>query len=56
MEHDLLAVFNNQSDADNAESKLHKESYGDDELFRLAVDTVLGGQFRELNRRKSLPA
>ena len=47
MDFDLLAVFNNQSDADNAESKLHKENYGDDEVFRLAASTVAGGQFRE---------
>ncbi len=47
MEFDLLAVFNNQSDADNAESKLRKENYGDDEVFRLAGSSVVGGQFRE---------
>jgi len=47
MEYDLLAVFNSQSDADNAESKLRKENYGDDEVFRLAGSSVVGGQFRE---------
>jgi hypothetical protein len=47
MDYDLLAVFNNQSDADNAEIKLHTENYGDDEVFRLASSTVVGGQFRE---------
>ncbi len=47
MDYDLLAVFSNQADADNAESKLHKENYGDDEVFRLAGDSVVGGQFRE---------
>ena len=47
MEYDLLAVFNNQSDADNAESKLRKENYGDDEVYRLAGSSVVGGQFRE---------
>ncbi len=47
MDYDLLAVFNNQSDADNAETKLRKENYGDDEVFRLAASTVVGGQFRE---------
>jgi len=26
MDYDLLAVFNNQSDADNAETKLHTEN------------------------------
>ena len=48
MDYDLLAVFSNQTDADNAESKLHKENYGDDEVFRLAGSSVVaGGQFRE---------
>ena len=47
MNYDLLAVFSNQVDADNAASKLHKENYGDDEVFRLAASSVGGGQFRE---------
>lgn len=47
MDYDLLAVFNSQSEADNAESKLHKENYGEDEVFRLAASSVVGGQFRE---------
>jgi hypothetical protein len=47
MDYDLLAVFNDQSDADNAETKLLKENYGDDEVFRLAASAVVGGQFRE---------
>ena len=47
MDYDLLAVFSNQTDADNAESKLHKENYGDEEVFRLAGSSVVGGQFRE---------
>ncbi len=47
MDYDLLAVFNNQTDADNAESKLHKENYGEDEVFRLAGSSVVEGQFRE---------
>ena len=47
MEYDLLAVFNSQSDADNAESKLHKENYGENEVFRLAAGSMGGGQFRE---------
>jgi hypothetical protein len=47
MDYDLLAVFNNQSDADNAETKLHKENYGDDEVYRLAASAVVDGQFRE---------
>ena len=47
MNYDLLAVFNNESDADAAETKLHKEGFGDDEVFRLAADSVTGAQFRE---------
>src|SRR5215471_270830 len=47
MDYDLLAVFGNQADADNAASKLQKESYGDDEVFRLAGSSVVGGEFRE---------
>jgi hypothetical protein len=47
MDYDLLAVFNNQIDADNAESKLRKENYGDEEVIRLASSAVVGGQFRE---------
>ena len=47
MDYDLLAVFNDQSDADIAETKLHRENYGDDEVFRLASSAVVSGQFRE---------
>ena len=47
MNYDLLAVFNNESDADAAETKLHKEGFGNDEVFRLTADSVAGGQFRE---------
>lgn len=47
MEYDLLAVFNNESDADAAEAKLHKEGFGDEEVFRLLAGAVGGGQFRE---------
>ncbi|HLX56481.1 MAG TPA: hypothetical protein VKR83_05605 [Ktedonobacteraceae bacterium] len=47
MNFDLLAVFNAESDADAAETKLHKEGFGDDEVFRMAAGSVSGGQFRE---------
>jgi hypothetical protein len=47
MDFDLLAVFNNENDADAADAKLHKENFGDDEVFRLTSDAVVGGQFRE---------
>jgi len=44
---DLLAVFNDESKAEAAEAKLHKEGFGDDEVFRLAPGAVGSGQFRE---------
>ena len=47
MNYDLLAVFNTETDADAAETKLHKEGFGDEEVFRLTGDAVRGGQFRE---------
>jgi hypothetical protein len=47
MDYDLLAVFNNENDADAADTKLHKENFGDDEVFRLTAGAVVGGQFRE---------
>jgi hypothetical protein len=47
MDYDLLAVFNNENDADAADDKLHKENFGDDEVFRLTSGAVVGGQFRE---------
>ena len=47
MNYDLLAVFNAESDADAAETKLHKEGFGDNEVFRMAASSASGGQFRE---------
>lgn len=47
MNFDLLAVFNAESDADAAETKLHKEGFGDEEVFRMAAGSVSGSQFRE---------
>ena len=47
MDYDLLAVFNNESDADAADAKLRKEGFGDDEVFRLTAGDAVGGQFRE---------
>ena len=45
--YDLLAVFNDESKADAAEAGLHKAGFGEDEVFRLATDSVGSGQFRE---------
>ena len=45
--YDLLAVFNDERKADAAEAGLHKAGFGEDEIFRLAADSVVGGEFRE---------
>ena len=44
---DLLAVFNDETKAAAAESKLHKEGFTGEEVFRLASDVIVNGQFRE---------
>jgi hypothetical protein len=44
---DLLAVFKEESSASAAETKLHKEGFGDDEVFRLPAGTAGRGEFRE---------
>jgi hypothetical protein len=44
---DLLAVFSEESKADAAESKLRKEGFGDEEVFRMIPGSVGKGQFRE---------
>src|SRR5712692_6126526 len=46
-EYDLLAVFNDESKADAAEAKLHKEGFGENEVYRLTSAAIVGGQFRE---------
>jgi hypothetical protein len=44
---DLLAVFNEEIKADAAETKLRKEGFGDEEVFRMAPGTIGRGEFRE---------
>ena len=44
---DLLAVFNEQSNADAAEAKLRKEGFGDEEVFRPTPALNRQGEFRE---------
>ncbi|MGI9058837.1 MAG: hypothetical protein ACR2H5_09690 [Ktedonobacteraceae bacterium] len=44
---DLLAVFSDETKAEAAEAKLHKEGFGADEVFRLASSVVKNGEFRE---------
>ncbi len=52
---DLLAVFNEESKAEAAETKLHKEGFGDEEVFRMVPGSVGRGEFREhgANRERS---
>ena len=54
-DYDLLAVFSDETKADAAEAKLHREGFGEDEVFRLAAGVISGGQFREHgpNRNRS---
>jgi hypothetical protein len=44
---DLLAVFGDETKAEAAETKLHKEGFSEEEVFRLAADVIANGQFRE---------
>lgn len=46
-DYDLLAVFSEESKADAAEAKLRKEDFGEEEVYRLTADAVVGGEFRE---------
>ena len=46
-DYDLLAVFNDETKAEAAETRLHKEGFSSDEVFRLTADIVRGAQFRE---------
>jgi hypothetical protein len=46
-DYDLLAVFSDETKAEAAETRLHKEGFGNDEVFRLVADIVRAGQFRE---------
>ncbi len=53
--YDLLAVFNDESKAETAETKLRGAGFSEDEVFRLGAEAVTGGQFREHgpNRERS---
>ena len=44
--YDLLAVFPDETKADSATAKLHKEGFGDEEVFQLS-GSVGSGQYRE---------
>lgn len=46
-DYDLLAVFSDETRAEAAEAKLHKEGFGENEVLRLPANTITGGEFRE---------
>ena len=52
---DLLAVYSDEIKAEAAETKLHKEGFGENEVFRLLASAVKDGEFREHgpNRNRS---
>jgi hypothetical protein len=45
--YDLLAVFPDETRADSATAKLHKEGFNDEEVHQLSAGSVGSGQFRE---------
>jgi hypothetical protein len=46
-DYDLLAVFTDEAKADAAVAKLHKEGFGEEEVYQLESGTVGNGQFRD---------
>ncbi len=44
--YDLLAVFPDESKADAAAAKLHKEGFSEEEVYQLPAGSVGSGQFR----------
>jgi hypothetical protein len=53
--YDLLAVFSDEIKATAAETKLHKEGFNSDEVFRLPSDYAKGGEYLDHgpNRERS---
>jgi hypothetical protein len=45
--YDLLAVFPDETRADSATAKLHKEGFSDEEVHQLSAGSIGSGQFRE---------
>src|SRR5947209_2295598 len=45
--YDLLAVFPDETKADSASAKLHKEGFSDEEVYQLSAGSIGSGQFRE---------
>lgn len=52
-DYDLLAVYADEAQADAAATRLHKEGFGDDEVYQLPTGTVGSGQFREHGPNRS---
>ena len=52
-DYDLLAVFADETQADAAAAKLHKEGFSEDEVHQLQAGTVGSGQFREHGPNRS---
>ena len=52
-EYDLLAVFPDETQADTAATKLHKEGFSDEEVYQLPAGLVGKGQFREHGPNRS---
>ncbi len=46
-DYDLLAVFNDETSANAATTKLQKEGFAEGEVFQLPADVAKNGQFRE---------
>lgn len=51
-DYDLLAVFTEEAKADAAVAKLHKEGFGDEEVYQLESGAVGNGQFRDHGPRQ----
>jgi len=45
--YDLLAVFPDETKANSASTKLHKEGFSDEEVYHLSAGSIGSGQFRE---------
>ncbi len=55
-DYDLLAVFSDEAKAGEAEQKLRKAGFGEDEIYRLSAGSIRGGEFREHGPRRDRSA
>ena len=51
-DYDLLAVFTEEAKADAAVAKLHKEGFGEEEVYQLESGAAGNGQFRDHGPRQ----